>query len=667
MNLEAALREAAPSARVSDDAADRHAYARDLWPRGLIELAARRPSAPGPAAIVWPSSAEDVAAIVRFARREGLALVPFGAGSGVCGAVLPSASTLVVDLKRIADFRIGEGPELDVGAGALGLPLEEALLRAGYTTGHYPSSISISTVGGWVAARGVGQCSGRYGKIEDMVTSLDVVLGTGERLLARSRTQAAELIPLLVGSEGTLGVVTRVGLRLHEAPSSRAFSAFAFEDVGAGMRALRALFQSGLRPAVARLYDPLDTLMMSDDEGPRRPPAEPPGHPGFGAAALRAILRAPALTARLLLTLEKTLYSRAALVLVHEGDAASVAAEAAQAQRICREARGASLGERPARAWYSHRYHVSYRQAPLFRGGAFVDTMEVAAPWSRLAGVYESVRRALSEHALVMAHFSHSYPDGGSIYFTFAGSLWHEADPVALYDRAWRAALTAALAAGATLSHHHGVGRSKAPRLGEELGPAVAVMRALKAAWDPDNVLNPGALLPAPSAAERASLPPPPNELELDHESGLCRAPGSLTLAEVERWLARRGHGLGLSGEVERGLSVNDWIALGMPGSGDRYADPAGARLSGFTAQLASGKRIALHAAPRRATGPDLGALFRGLRGELGRIESATLPAPRSDAPPPVAMPFTGPRNPPLHASEQAALERVRAALRELA
>jgi alkyldihydroxyacetonephosphate synthase len=327
---------------------------------------------------------------------------------------------------------------------------------------------------------------------------------------------------------------------------------------------------------------------------------------------------------------------------------------------------GTPLGEGPARAWYHHRYHVSYRQAPLFRGGAFSDTMEVAVPWSRLFNVYESVRRALGRYALVMAHFSHSYPDGASIYFTFAGIGHGGADALTIYDRAWRIALSAALDAGAALSHHHGVGRSKAPRLGEELGAAIDVVRRLKSAWDPDGILNPGALLPAVSAAETERAPAPATVPVLDAVSALCTLPGSLRLAEAESWLAERGHTLGLEGpewsENQR-LSLDHWIGFGMPGAPDRYADPAGVRLSGFTASLRNGVRIALRVAPRRAVGPDLSALFSGTGGAFGQVESATLAAPRVGAGKVSILQWSGERNPAIDASESAALERVRVAL----
>src|SRR5262245_6276508 len=170
-----------PDVTVSSSLPDRVAYSRDLWPRRLIDVRAGRPDEHRPAAIVWPETTEHVVELVRFAKNEGIALVPFGAGSGVCGGVEPNERAIVVDLKKIRSWSIDRSPPLiDVGAGAMGITLEEDLAREGFTIGHFPSSILCSTVGGWIAARGAGQCSGKYGKIEDMVVSLECVLGTGE-------------------------------------------------------------------------------------------------------------------------------------------------------------------------------------------------------------------------------------------------------------------------------------------------------------------------------------------------------------------------------------------------------------------------------------------------------------------------------------------------------
>jgi alkyldihydroxyacetonephosphate synthase len=636
----------------------------------LVELQSEREPGLRPSAVVWPETVEDVIRLIELGRSVGFKLVPFGAGSGVCGAIAPDAETVVVDVKRFADRRVLPGPVLDVGAGALGITLEEELLGEGYTIGHYPSSILCSTVGGWVAARGAGQCSGRYGKIEDMVTSVEAVLGTGEVVRAARRANGPDLLPLLVGSEGILGIITRVGLRMHAAPSERRFASFAFPSMAAGIGAVRELFQHGLRPAVVRLYDPLDTFLLADHDHEKtarghgdRERARKSIDLGARGRVLRSVLNAPRVMARALALAESTLMRRAALVLVHEGSDATLAEETQRAQAICQRAGGEGLGEGPARAWYRRRYSVSYRQSPVFRGGAFSDTMEVAAPWSRIPDVYEGVRRALGEHVLVMAHLSHAYPDGASLYFTFAGTAHGGDGAVAVYDRAWRVALAAAIEAGAALSHHHGVGRSKAPRLGADLGGGVAIVRALKQAWDPDQLLNPGALLPPPEPEHRRDLVgmgvgSPRAEPAFDRESGLASLPGSITLAAAEAFVRSAGHTLGVSEgalTTDGHHSLDVWIGRGSPGLPDRYADPAYAPIAGFTAVIAE-RRVVVPAAPRRATGPDLSALLAGAAGRFGRVEHVTLVATPTGVTRLGPLPFDGPRDPGVSESEERAL-----------
>ncbi len=502
-----AVREALPGLRVSDDAADRVAYARDLWPRHHLAVRAGNVAPHRPGAIVWPETTDEVGRIVRWANATGTPLVPFGAGSGVCAGILPTSKVLVVDLKRMARWRRFEpdAPLLEVEAGHMGVPLEENLGRRGFTLGHFPSSILCSTVGGWVAARSAGQCSGRYGKIEDMVTRLECVTGKGDVVTLEHRTDGPSLVPLVIGSEGTLAIVTSVSLRLHPAPASRAFAAFSFPTTEHGWEGMRALFQAGLRPAVSRLYDPFDAMLARQGSVKRaRGEKQAQAAPGMGGSALRTLLRQPRVLNELV-DRAAPLLGGALLILVFEGEGDGPAADAEAARRMLERQRATYEGEGPARKWLLHRYSVSYRQAPVFAAGGWADTMEVAAPWSKLGALYDAVRHALGKHVFVMAHFSHAYPDGCCIYFSFAGSSsgkpgasWDEGCAQS-YDRAWPAALDAAIAAGGTLSHHHGVGRSKAPRLGAELGEGVSVVRALQRAFDPNGVLNPGNLLPPAS------------------------------------------------------------------------------------------------------------------------------------------------------------------------
>ncbi len=505
------LAESIPEVRASEDPADRIAYARDLWPRHHLAVRAGNVEGHRPAGIVWPTSTEEVARIVRWAHETRTPVVPFGAGSGVCAGVLPDARTVVLDLKRMARVRRldADARVLEVEAGHMGLPLEEDLERRGLTLGHFPSSILCSTVGGWVAARSAGQCSGMYGKIEDMVLALECVTGTGEIVTLRHRTSGPNLLPLVVGSEGTLAVVTSATLRLHSAPRVRAFRGFSFPTTKRGWEAMREMFQAGLRPAVSRLYDPFDAMLARRGSA-RKDGNVTKGAPGLGASALRSLLRSPGAINELLEgKVGGALFGGALLVVIFEGGDDQPEHDLERARAIALRMGAEDLGEGPARKWLAHRYSVSYRQAPVFASGLFSDTMEVAAPWSKLEALYEGVRRALGEHVFVMAHLSHAYPDGCCIYFSFAGTAartgeagvptdagW-DARCEATYDRAWRAALDAAHEAGGTLAHHHGAGRSKAPRLGVEHGAAgTNAIYALMRAFDPHGILNPGALRP---------------------------------------------------------------------------------------------------------------------------------------------------------------------------
>jgi alkyldihydroxyacetonephosphate synthase len=667
MDLDAAIARALPGLRRSTSGPDRIAYARDLWPRHHLDVRAGRVAEHRPAMVVWPADTAEVAEVVRFCADEGVPLVPFGAGSGVCGGVLPNERMVVLDLKRMERWREldREAPTLEVEAGALGIRLEEDLNAKGFTAGHFPSSILCSTAGGWVAARGAGQCSGRYGKIEDMVASLECVVGRGEVVRLPRRVHGPDLIPLMIGSEGVLGVITSVTLRLHPAPEARAFGAFSFPTVEAGWSAMRDMFQRGLRPAVSRLYDPFDSFiakMGSVRRGLRSAPKEKhgPKMPGAGGLAIRSILRVPHLLNEAIDAVGPSALGGANLVVIFEGPKAEGTQDLARAAGIASEHGARPLGEGPARHWLEHRYGVSYRQSPVFMAGAFSDTMEVAATWSKLGGLYAAVREALGRHVFVMAHLSHAYPDGCSIYFTFAGSAPTAEAAEAKYDAAWRAALDAAIGAGGTLSHHHGVGRSKAPKLGAELGAGVDVVHALRGVFDPAGIMNPGNLLPREAPARRpvAVAPAVP---AVDVLTGLVHARGEATLADVERALAAEGLSLALGeGASARDTTVAAWIAAGAHGAPDPWLDPVDHLVAGFTAKLASGVELEVRPAPRRAVGPDLFALFLGANERAGAITSAWLRGHRAERARPLAVRLD--RDPAASEAERTLIERVLAA-----
>jgi alkyldihydroxyacetonephosphate synthase len=518
--------------RVSTRIVDLDVYSRDMWPRLLLAHREGIPPAHRPHAVVWPEHVREVVAVVKLAREYRLPIIPYGGGSGVCGGTVPVHGGITLDLKRMQQVRSVSSDELlcDVEAGLSGERFERELARRGYTFGHFPSSIYCSTVGGWLATRAAGQLSTKYGKVEDRVAGLTVVTGRAEVIETDGPNRALRgpgWTQLVLGSEGTLGVITSARLRVSPAPQLRVFRGFEVEDIAAGVAAIRRVLQKGLRPAVVRLYDELDTLINSFGHEevtgesteirapqppivtgalPAWPAAEAPGDHGIvdrligfakgkrlRTTAMNAALERSAIVNRVFGAVAEKIARRGCRMIVGlEGARIRTEVEAALTFHELEAAGAQDRGEDPGWAWLRHRYAVSYRMSPVFRDGAFVDTMEVASSWEQLLDLYHSVRAAIARHAVVMAHFSHAYPDGCSIYFTFAGTASDVASAQRLYDSIWRDGLEATTRVGGTISHHHGVGLLKAPYMAGEHREAMAIFEAAKTSLDPDNIMNPG-------------------------------------------------------------------------------------------------------------------------------------------------------------------------------
>ncbi len=451
--------------RVRDDIAERQAKSRDCWPRLTLRDRAGE-SLPMPDVVVRPITTAEVAAVYRHASAHGVPVTPYAGGSGVVGGAVATRGGICLDLSGLTGLvAIDEvSGTATFRAGTPGPEAEDTAAAHGFTIGHFPSSIMCSTVGGWVAARGAGQLSTRYGKAEDMVVALDAVLPSGEvwQTRAAPRTAAGpDLWRLLAGAEGTLGTITEVTLRLHEAPAERRFGGWLFLDLASGIEALRLVMRTGARPAVLRLYDELDTSLVLGGQGL-----------DVGAGAL--------------------------LVTACEGDPRLVAAEEAILREVCAAAR--DLGSGPGEHWWSHRYNVSANLPRVLAGqllGPYgvADTIEVSALWSRLPAVYDAMKAAMAPYvAVVLAHVSHCYPEGASIYWTFATDAADELDAMRRYDGAWAAAMEACLVSGGTIGHHHGVGVARGPWLAAEIGVGHDVLRAVKGAVDPAGIANPGKL-----------------------------------------------------------------------------------------------------------------------------------------------------------------------------
>jgi alkyldihydroxyacetonephosphate synthase len=455
------LRDVLGDAGVSTAAADRAAVAHDLWPRALIRSRQGTPPAP-PDCVVWPRTEDDVLQVLRVCAELRVPVVPFGAGTGVCGAVQASRGGVALDLKRLDAIL---GWDLDSGhvtcqPGILGIALEEACLERGWTLGHYPSSLPVSTVGGFVATRSVGQLSTRYGRIDDMVAGMRVALPDGTVVDLHAQPSSGvgpDLRRLFLGSEGQFGVILQVTLRLHPLPEHRADAAFRFADFATGVSAIREAMQAGLRPSLLRLYDADDTNLQVE-------------HLGIGSGGGCLMLASC------------------------EGRRAVAEAEATVLAGICSNSGAESLGAEPVLAWYPRRYLIGYQQAKyLPMPGVVLDTIEVAAPWSRIVAVYGAVKASLRQRLVVLCHLSHGYVDGACLYFTFAGAADDESGAVPLHEELWDTVMTAVLDNGGTIAHHHGAGLARTPYLARELGDGgVEVLRRLKRALDPAGIANPG-------------------------------------------------------------------------------------------------------------------------------------------------------------------------------
>jgi alkyldihydroxyacetonephosphate synthase len=436
---------------------------RDWWPLAMHwALAGQVPQLAG--VVARPADTAEVSEVLALCDAARVPVTPAGGRSGVCGASVPVFGGVLLDLTGLDRLRAVDATAgiVEVEAGMFGPDLERALnAEHDLTVGHFPQSFDIATVGGWVACRGAGQYSTRYGKIEDMVVGLEVVLADGRVIRTGGAPAAAtgpDLTQLFAGSEGTLGVITRVWLRGHPVPPSTDMRAYRFRTVDDGFEVCRRIVRAGATPAVLRLYDAAESAR---------------GRGGDGTTCT--------------------------LLVLDEGDPAIVAATMVVVDREA-TAMGEAAERQLVEEWLVHRNDTSALQA-LTRKGYVVDTMEIAAPWSRLSEIYVAATAALTAvpHAIVAScHLSHSYLDGACLYFTFAATP--PADEIeSTYVAMWDAGQRAILAAGGNLSHHHGVGLNRARFLPEALGPAFDVLRDVKRALDPHGILNPGKLgLPSP-------------------------------------------------------------------------------------------------------------------------------------------------------------------------
>jgi alkyldihydroxyacetonephosphate synthase len=461
-DVQAALVGALGAEAVTADPARLDAYTADTYWPALAAQAAGAPLA-RPDLVVTPADEAGVAATLAVADAHRVPVTPWGGGSGTQGGCLPVRGGVVLDLRGLD--RIIEIDErsltVTAEAGVNGRRLESELNARGLMLPHYPASAEWATVGGYLAARGSGVLSTRYGKIEDLVLSLRAATPAGElfdTVAVPRHAVGPDLTQLFVGSEGTLGVIVRATLAVVPLPPERRFATVSFPSVPAGVDAIRRALQAGHRPSVVRMYD---------EEASRRTLAPVVGAELTGVCA----------------------------VLCFEGEPAAAQLEEARTLELAREAGAQVLDPELAQRWWERRYDF-YRPPHHPQLPAVWGTIDVVATYDRIEAVYEALGAAVRERYAdtglqLRMHFSHWYAWGTMIYARF---LVPDGGGLDLHERIWEDGIGAVLEAGGVINDHHGVGLKLGPYMAAQHGPALDILRRIKASLDPHQIMNPGKL-----------------------------------------------------------------------------------------------------------------------------------------------------------------------------
>jgi alkyldihydroxyacetonephosphate synthase len=483
----AALRDVMGAEHVRTGHVERVTHAAGKGYPDLVRLRAGQPEG-APDAVAYPRSREQLRALLHVCAEHSLALVPFGGGTSVVGGVAPvrgeQRAVLTLDLARLCDLvRLDrQSRTVTVGAGMRAVELERALARKRLTLGHFPQSYEYVSLGGCAATRSAGQASTGYGRFERMVLGLSLCAPAGT--LATSAVPASAAGPnlreLIVGSEGVLGVIDELTLRVRHAPEERSYEGAFFETFDQGVQALREMAQRGLSPQIARLSDAPETRVS----------LELARHGGTVEWLGRRYLGVRG-------------YREGCLAIFGlEGARGTLRSPRRRLHALVRAHGGLVVGKSPGRAWQASRFSAPYLRDGLLTHGVLVETLETATSWSNLQSLHRRVGsaiagalRACGTPGLIGCHVSHVYETGASLYFTLLAPQL-DGREIEQWQAVKRAACDAIVDGGGTISHHHAVGRDHVPWIERELGrDGVQALRALKDRLDPAGVMNPGKLL----------------------------------------------------------------------------------------------------------------------------------------------------------------------------
>jgi alkyldihydroxyacetonephosphate synthase len=411
--------------------------------------------------ITWPETVKQISEILKLANQEKIPVVPYGEGSGVVGGVIPLYGGIIIDMKKFNKVIKINDRDLTVTAeaGINGMNLERYLNAKGYTSGHIPQSLYFSSLGGWIAHRGAGQFSTKYGKIEDIVLGMELVLPLGEvinfKTIARAST-GPQFDKLFIGGEGTLGIVTKAALKIWPLPEKKALISYSFPTIEDSFEAVRKILREQIYPAVIRIYDKFESARHfpeTDDSN-----------------------------------------ARVMVIFICEGNSKLVDLEESITREKCEAHSGVECGESPVKHWLETRFRVTETSSmPPYK--IVFDTLEIASLWDNASNIYHLVLDSMEEFnglLMITAHVSHFYPNGVGIYFSFGGVPPRGSSDLKFYQECWDRTIKAVLDAGGSIAHHHGIGINRSHWMDEEWGKSMNTLRKIKKMLDPNNILNPG-------------------------------------------------------------------------------------------------------------------------------------------------------------------------------
>jgi alkyldihydroxyacetonephosphate synthase len=445
-----------------------------------------------PDGVALPQSSQQVRELLQHAAAHDICVIPYGGGTSVVGHINPDSSERPV--LTISMAKMNKLLHLDpvsqlatFGAGTPGPDIEAQLQAQGFTLGHYPQSWELSTVGGWVASRSSGQQSLHYGRIEAMFAggSMETLKGTLDIPTIPASSAGPDIREMVLGSEGRMGIITEVVVRVTPVPENEQFQVVFFPSWDAGLNAARALVQQRVALSMVRLSNPLETTSLLHMGA---------GEDTAGVAALEAALAEKGIgSGKVMMTFGVT------------GSSKNCAHTMDTAIELCAGHSGLADQSGLGDNWAHGRFRAPYVRDPLGTAGYAVDTMETAVDWSAVSESVDRIEQAIrtgladeGEQVHAYTHLSHVYGQGSSIYTTYVyrfGNSYQQA--LQRWHKLKAAGAEQIVACGGTISHQHGVGADHRNYLQAEKGElGIAAINSLCELFDPRGQMNPGKLLP---------------------------------------------------------------------------------------------------------------------------------------------------------------------------